>query len=518
MENTTGFIDKNWFTKKIMWFATEGLYYDENIHVSVIKWYIQADKTCAAMMNISKNNPVIVRVFMTISIRSNNSATVLNTDQIEIILYNVTSKIRFHGEFSIEGHEDVQAWFLPILKKTIQRVPFCDIRGQQNLQFTSSSDINEPGIDINKLLFCPQVQLSLKEFSVSSDGLQVFVKSINRTFFYNEFSKGVNGTIQICVNDYMADASPTPFKDLLKNNPERPSSLSLSIVGAIATAVSLFSLLATFVVYCILKKLRTIPGQNLMCFSGSLFFAQLFSLLKDFFNVDNMACAAVGILTYYFWLAVFTCANVCCFHMFRVFVCNTRFHDKLVCSRSLVWYIIYAFSLPLIFILITIGCHVTLSPVHGTGFGGHTCFIDDRQTQLFSFILPIVAICLVNFGLFTVTFYKIYSAPTMENANQHSRNDLAIYFKLFLLTGTAWIFQIIDGMFAVSPFSYLVTILIASQGLYIMISFVFNRRVKCMLHEIGLYGKLSFFKIPKTSSSGSTQLTQRITNDTDQPS
>ena len=516
MENTTGFIDKNWFTKKIMWFATEGLYYDEN--VSVIRWYIQADKTCAAMMNISKNNPVIVRVFMTISIRSSNSATVLNTDQIELILYNVTSKIRFHGEFSIEGHEDVQAWFLPIFKKTIPRVPFCDIRGQQNLQFTSLRDINEPGIDINKLLFCPQVQLSSKEFSISSDGLQVFVKSINRTFFYNEFSKGVNGTIQICVNDYMADASPTTYKDLLKDNPERPSSSYLSMVEAIATAVSLLSLLVTFVVYCILKELRTIPGQNLMCFSVSLFFAQLFSLLKDFFNVDNMACAAAGMLTYYFWLAVFVSANVCCFHMFRVFVCNIRFHDKFVCSRSLVWYIIYAFSLPLIFCLITIACHVTLSPAHDTGFSGRTCFIDDKQTQLFSFILPIVAICLVNFVLFMVTFYKIYSTPTMENANQHTRNDLAIYFKLFLLTGTAWIFQIIDGMFAVSPFSYLVTILIASQGLYIMISFVFNRRVKCMLHEIGLYEKLSFFKIPKTSSSGSTQLTQRINNDTDKPS
>ena len=99
MEDSTGLFDKNWFTKKIMWFATDGLYYDETFHVSVIKWYIQANKTCAAMMNIWKNNPVVVGAFMSISLRINNSATVLNTDQIELILYNVTSKIRFHGEF-----------------------------------------------------------------------------------------------------------------------------------------------------------------------------------------------------------------------------------------------------------------------------------------------------------------------------------------------------------------------------------------------------------------------------------
>ena len=61
---------------------------------------------------------------MSISLRINNTATVLNTDQKELILYNVTSKIRFHGEFSIEGHEDVRAWFLPILRKQYQEFRF----------------------------------------------------------------------------------------------------------------------------------------------------------------------------------------------------------------------------------------------------------------------------------------------------------------------------------------------------------------------------------------------------------
>ena len=59
--------------------------------------------------------------------------------------------------------------------------------------------------------------------------------------------------------------------------------------------------------------------------------------------------------------------------------------------------------------------------------------------------------------------------------------------------------------------------MIASQCLYIMISFVLNHRAECMFHEIRLYEKLRFFKIQKTSRSGSTQLTQKMINYTDQP-
>lgn len=499
--------------QKIISFVIEDLIDDSDSDILILKYYYRDNRPCDKMIKLSKFNPVSIEAFLMISIRSKPSYKLLDSDMIEYSLYNATSKTRSWGNISMNSHKSIHAWFLPISNTEMYSTSFCYNRIIYMSSFDYSSD---PGTDITELLFCPQVLLDPDKYTISSDGMQAFVRSLNRTFYYNEFFRGVNNSLHICAIDFTSSILALTNQDGSPKRSEYP--LALQVISIFFTCISLIALCITFIVYCILKKLRTIPGQNMMSFVGSLFFAQLFSLLKDFFHVNTAACEAVGIFTYYFWLSVFTTANVCCFHMCRVFVCNAKFQNKLICSPTVVWYMIYSFSVPFLLTIITIGCHVILSPSHLSGFGGYACFTLDRDTLLFAFIIPISVICFVNFILFSVTFYKIHDAPIMETANSHCRNDLFIYFKLFLLTGTAWVFQIIDGLFPVSPFSYLVTIFNALQGLYIMVSFVLNDRVKNMFRELGMYERFRFLHVTLKSSqgTGSTQLTQRTTASSNQ--
>lgn len=499
--------------RKIISFVIEDLSDDSNLEIFVFKYYYRVNRVCEMIIELSKLNPILIEAFLMISVRRKSGSKFLDSDMIEKSLFNATSKSRSWGNISINSHKSIHAWFLPISNTEMYSTSFCNDRPEYRF---SSYDSSDPGTDITELLFCPQVLLDPNKYTISSDGLQAFVKYLNRTFYHNEFFRGVNNTLHICASDLTSSALALTNQEGSPKRSEYP--LALQVISIFSTCISLIALCITFIVYCILEKLRTIPGQNLMCFVGPLFFAQLFSLLKDFIHVNTVACEAVGILTYYFWLSVFTTANVCCFHMCRVFVCNARFQNKLLCSPTVVWYMIYSFSVPFLLTIITIGCHVILSPSHLSGFGGYACFTLDRDTQLFAFIIPISVICFVNFILFSVTFYKIHDAPTMETANSHCRNDLFIYFKLFLLTGTAWVFHIIDGLFPVSPFSYLVTIFNALQGLYIMVSFVLNDRVKNMFRELGMYERFRFLHVTLKSSqgTGSTQLTQRTTASSNQ--
>ncbi|XP_062571700.1 G-protein coupled receptor Mth-like [Saccostrea cucullata] len=312
------------------------------------------------------------------------------------------------------------------------------------------------------------------DFYFSNDELQIFVPILNRAFYHNQFSITKGSAVRICASDYMSYYSLPPSIT--------PTLNLLQILTIISTSVSLVSLVITFTMYCILKNLRSIPGQNLMCFVFSLFFAQLFTLIKSPFTYDDVACTTVGILTYYFWLSTFTCATSSCIHMFRVFACDAKFNNTNPCNRIILAYIFFSYLTPLVLVSVTIGFQVTFSASHLTGFGGTACFIDGGRKKLLIFIIPISVFCFVNVILFSVTFSKIQRSPKIENGP--SRNYLSIYLKLFLLTGLTWIFQIIDGLFEISPFSYLVSILNGSQGLCVMISFVFNERVRRIVQEM----------------------------------
>jgi hypothetical protein len=56
-------------------------------------------------------------------------------------------------------------------------------------------------------------------------------------------------------------------------------------------------------------------------------------------------------------------------------------------------------------------------------------------------------------------------------------SELLIFVKLFFLTGTVWILQVLDALLQISILSFIVTALTSSQGIFIFLSFSSSSKV-----------------------------------------
>lgn len=115
--------------------------------------------------------------------------------------------------------------------------------------------------------------------------------------------------------------------------------------------------------------------------------------------------------------------------------------DKSESHKRFTRYVLYSFGVPLGIVVINLALHLGISSGTSIGYGDDKCFISHSLSQIITFISPIGCICIINILLFSVTAYKIRSAPNIRNTN-HDKNDLIVYVKLFALTGITWIGQI----------------------------------------------------------------------------
>ncbi|CAG2212530.1 unnamed protein product [Mytilus edulis] len=75
--------------------------------------------------------------------------------------------------------------------------------------------------------------------------------------------------------------------------------------------------------------------------------------------------------------------------------------------------------------------------------------------------------------------HSIATTPKLKSYDsfRHNSVNLAVYIKLFTITGSSWVLQIIDSFLPLSPFSVIVSLLNAMQGIYIFVAYICNKRV-----------------------------------------
>ncbi|XP_062581609.1 adhesion G-protein coupled receptor G2-like [Saccostrea cucullata] len=316
---------------------------------------------------------------------------------------------------------------------------------------------------------CKQVEFKLEEYEFDSIQNVVFLKSydISLPAVIADISK--NGAIRVCV-----DALPS---NINTGNSSRRILLTLSVAFSILSCVCL---LITFLTYCFFGELRSLAGKTIMVLVSTIFVINIVSLVSYGGNRNNRKCIAVGILLHYFWLSSFTNMNICCFHMYRVF------HDRIPLQIYnekflLIKYCIYIFLLPLCIVL---GYFVTMFSVQGNvGYGKQDCFIDGKMALIFTFLIPTGFLCISNVFFFLQTIRTIKLSPTVSN-NQPERNDFLICVRLFPITGVIWLLQILDGLLPPSYFTYIISVINTSQGVFIFLGFVFNKRTILMYKKI----------------------------------
>ncbi|XP_063447328.1 uncharacterized protein LOC134726859 [Mytilus trossulus] len=332
-----------------------------------------------------------------------------------------------------------------------------------------------PAIQVVSNFFCPRIKLKFYEVELSTNHLIVL---------NNKIQYDINTVLQnekyflVCVNVYMT-SSINFVQEVVAVTNKIETLLSL-----ICSIASITSLTLTLIVYILLKDLRTLPGLQQMMLSFHLLVAHALYLFGINAESTETLCAAVGLLTHYFWLGSIMWMHICTLHMFRVFYYNNQSTSNRI--KQFTRYVIYSVSLPSLLVAINIVNFFSSdeNPQGYLGYGGESCYIIEKTMILYTFAIPVGVLLLLNIILFSVVIYQLAMALEVKSETRNNRPMLVIYTRMSCLTGITWIFAFVYQWTLVDVFSYAFIIFNASQGLFIFLSFGLNSHVRSKISEM----------------------------------
>uniref|UniRef100_A0A673CF83 Cadherin EGF LAG seven-pass G-type receptor 1a n=1 Tax=Sphaeramia orbicularis TaxID=375764 RepID=A0A673CF83_9TELE len=251
--------------------------------------------------------------------------------------------------------------------------------------------------------------------------------------------------------------------------------LPLKIVTYATVSVSLFLLLITFILLCLLHRLRSnlhAIHRNLV---AGLFFSELVFLL-GINQTDNIfVCTVIAILLHYFYMCTFAWMFVEGLHIYRML---TELRN--INHGHMRFYYAIGWGIP----AIITGLAVGLDP---QGYGNpYFCWLSVHDTLIWSFAGPIFVV--VNIVIFILA----------AKASCGRSPALRIAFLLLLLISATWMLGLMAVNSDVMTFHYLFAGFSCLQGVFIFFCHViFNKEVRKNLKNV-FTGKKS---VPDESST-----------------
>lgn len=202
---------------------------------------------------------------------------------------------------------------------------------------------------VSDVMICRQVTLDDGEFSINPATLELYVKYTSKKFKQNRFVRMTDRKARLCLDDYLAI-----INEHETSNENNTMEDALYITTMVCTVISLICLFLTFCTYLFFRTMRSIPGVTNMSLVFAMFFSQGFFHVG--FNQTSIVpvCMAIGMVIHYFWLATFTCMNVCSYHMFSVFGTNILLGRSNNARKTLAIYFSYSYGIPGLFVLANI--------------------------------------------------------------------------------------------------------------------------------------------------------------------
>ena len=327
-------------------------------------------------------------------------------------------------------------------------------------------------------MFCPKILFSPEEFNLTEDG--IVINDINLLLPNHELEFTFNNSVYVCSNTYLSSIAKIKTNKL---NQDDSKIEPLMILTIILLSLSLISLFITFVIYAFLKELRTLPGLNIMVLVSSLFGSHLLTLLNGVVKIRiGELCIAFGIASHFALLLAIFWMFVCTFHMGKVFIKLEKMHtNSRTKYQSLIRYVCFTITMPLMFVVINISVSVGRSSASSIGYDSVSCYLDSSDMLLFTVALPIGLVVILNLAIFICVVIKVGRIPSMKTHSTNDRNNFTIFIKLSTITGITWCFGFLYQFTTIEAFAYAFVVLNASQGVFIMVSFVMNKRVVAML-------------------------------------
>ena len=351
-----------------------------------------------------------------------------------------------------------------------------------NRDHNTNTCLDKNVIPVRKPHICPYIKISFKDLPLKIDNGVLSVSestSYHITFSQWEYEQ-MDDYLLICLKDYMFiyDAMPEYHIQREKTTHYVHPKQMLALV---CVCLSIGCLLVTIATYVMLYDLQSQPGINNVILCVFLVIAQgFYQFGAGQKSLSNWACALIGALCHFLWMAVMFSMNICCIQMFRIFRNPTKLSPRFEFKNTLI-YLLYVITLSLFFVGINLIVSLGTSNGSETGYGGTICFISSSFLHLITFIVPSAIIISANIILFAYVVFKLNRTSANSMKVRQERNYFKAYARLSSLTGLTWIFGYLLILLQNEILEYLFIICNASQGVFIMVAFVFNHRTYVML-------------------------------------
>ncbi|XP_036338188.1 G-protein coupled receptor Mth2-like isoform X2 [Rhagoletis pomonella] len=279
---------------------------------------------------------------------------------------------------------------------------------------------------------------------------------------------------------------------------EEPPTLMLNTIILMISAPFLY---ATILIYWLIPELWNLHTKCLICYLLSLAIGTTMIVVTNIQNsdYDNVLCAIIGFVTYYFLTAVFFWLNVICFDLWHNFRGTKGNVQHLTQRKRFFYYALYAWGLPALMTVLTIALQYSDLPNKlKSGIGYSHCWlkVDDWSAMIY-FYGPCLVLIVFNMVIFYLTAERIYTIRKElkmfsqgEDSRRHLRsqkNDLWLFFRLFIVMGIGWLLEVL-GYIVGSKSEYAIffafaDIYNASQGLILFVLLVVKKKVLLLIKK-----------------------------------
>ncbi|XP_067047035.1 adhesion G protein-coupled receptor L4-like isoform X2 [Acropora muricata] len=286
----------------------------------------------------------------------------------------------------------------------------------------------------------------------------------------------------------------------VKDNTEASSGhkTALETITYIGCALSIVGELLTMIAYCTLTNVKQEPIQIRLNLVTSLAIAQAAFLAGIDATEEMVMCIVVAAVIHYFYLVGFSWML---FEGIYLYLLVCKVFNAFI--RIRIFYAV-AWGVPAVIVALTI----TMAALQNDGIlsyvHGDFCWVSRTNELIWTFVAPVLVVCLVNLVLLSFVLYEIRNMPKDKTSELEK---VVAGFKacvvLSPLLGVTWLFGVLSIEQAGLAFQYIFTILNSLQGLFIFLFHIVRNgdlraelRRRLMKYNCMMYLKASQKKQP----------------------
>lgn len=353
---------------------------------------------------------------------------------------------------------------------------------------------------VTKFNSCPHVKLTVNELDLKAEKNSYYIGKYKSIVSFDDFFVSEDSAYMYMCLETVEKLFENNFNTVI-----RKKSFAIHIISLVCTMLSITFAFVTAMTYTVFREIRNQPGiNNILLSLLTIAYQCMFQFgFNQAENTSTTICIILGIMAHLFWLLNLVWMNVCSFHMFRVFHGTLTKTAQFNAIKTTLCYLMYTVAVASIPVVINIIISILESNGKSIGYGGKRCYVTDSDHRKYILSVPLAVIVLTNLGLYFTVVGRLQRTDSRIKTQSRDKSFMLVYIKLSSLTGLTWTFGYVYMFTRQEWADYVFVVLNASQGVFIFVAFMLNRRTWRLYKN--LFQKLR--KIIKGTETAQTYMT-----------